>query len=130
MSDTAKVEGPVTRKAFEEKYGADIGDNILMKGVSTLGGAVLGGFIGNKIGEGNIFGTILGGVIGSVAMYKIAPEIATDIQRGNQSVDEQVEAGKSEGNLADRFSAVWQNLTTLGGQSVKPTMSTDSTPDV
>lgn len=111
-----------TAEELSDAYGDDIGDNFFVKLGSAVGGGALGCIIGNKLGNGKPLGTIIGLLGGAVLMYNVAPEIATDIQRGNQAVDQQVERGESEGNLADRFSAVCSNLANIGGQSVTPTV--------
>lgn len=72
---------------------------------------------------GNPLALGLGALIGGVVAYKVIPEVATDIQRANQSVDQQVANGMSEGNLLDRFKAVLGNFANLGGQTNVPTVS-------
>lgn len=116
-------------KTFVEQFGSDVGDNKIVKAVSAVGGIVGGALIGKAIGNshmtqtGNPLALGLGALIGGVVAYKVIPEVATDIQRANQSVDQQVANGTSEGNLLDRFKSVLGNFANLGGQTNVPTVS-------
>jgi len=100
-------------------YGKDAGDNFF----AQIGSAGLGGwagwYAGSRLGGDKLFPKLAGAVVGSVVMHKIGPELVTDIQRGWQSVDQQKAEGKSEGKLADRFAAIWENVK-VKGQSVTP----------
>lgn len=115
---------------FAEKYGSNIGDNKIVKLASGIGGAIAGGFLGKAIGKNkstgidNPLATGLGALIGGVVAYKVIPEITTDVQRGNQYIDQQVLDGKSEGNLWDRFKSVSTNLLNFGGQTNTPSVTT------
>lgn len=117
--------------SFVEQYGNDVSKSKSLRMTSAIGGAALGGLIGKKIGDshfaqsGNPLAAIVGALGGSVIAYKIVPEIATDIQRGNQFIDQKAKQGKSEGNLADRFKAILQNIGDLSGQKNLPTVDQD-----
>lgn len=100
-------------------YGADIGDNFISKIGTAAGGALLGGYLSNKLTDGNKLWAGIGGLAGAVIMHKIGPEFMTDVQRGWQYVDQQKAAGKSEGSLTDRFNAIFGNIKTKG-QSFEP----------
>lgn len=114
--------------SFVEQYGADVKKSKGVKVASAVGGMALGGLIGKKLGDshftntGNPLAAIIGAIGGSVIAYKVVPEIATDVQRGNQYVDQQTKQGKSAGNLADRFKAIMQNIADLSGQKNVPTV--------
>ncbi len=130
MAETIVTNAIPATISFQEEYGDDVGNNWFLKtGAVALGG--LGGyFAGKSIGGDKPLGKILGSVVGVVAAYKVIPEIATDIQRGNQYVDQQVQHGKSEGNLLDRFKAVGENFLKFGGQSNMPGIAMDADPDI
>lgn len=116
---------PASETELEENgYGKDAGDRF----VSQAGTAALGGFLGYQVADrlsgGNKLIGAIGLLAGAVVMHKIGPELITDIQRGNQYVDQQKELGKSEGKLSDRFAAVVENFKTKG-QSVTPDPDVD-----
>lgn len=128
MATEIVQDAQMPTKSFVEQYGTDVGCSNSTKVVSAIGGAALGGLIGKKIGDNHAFQTgnplaaIIGALGGSVIAYKIVPSVATDVQRANQYVDQQVQTGKSEGNLGDRFKAVLQNIADLRGQKNVPTV--------
>ncbi len=114
--------GDAIEKADKEPvdYGKDVGSNFFVQVGSLVGGCVLGGWVGDKISNGNKITTALGTVIGGLFMRRIGAEVATDIQRGNQYVDQQKERGLSEGKLSDRFKAVLGNISDIKGQKYEP----------
>lgn len=122
MSTDSNV--PVTGNT--EQWGEDIGDNFFVKGGTIVGGGLLGYTLANKFSDNKLV-SILGGVAGAVIMNRVGTQVATDIQRGNQYVDQQVEQGKSAGNLSDRFKAVFGNFTDIKGQKNVPTSDPDVT---
>ena len=103
----------------EAGYGKDAGDNFFSQTISAGTGSVAGWYIGSRLSGDKLFPKLAGAVIGAVVMHKIGPELVTDVQRANQYVDQQKSEGKSEGKLADRFSAIWENVK-VKGQNVTP----------
>lgn len=100
-------------------YGKDAGSNFFVQVGSVGIGCAIGSFIGNKMSDGNKFKIALGTVIGGLLMRRIGAEVATDIQRGNQYIDQKVEQGLSQGKLSDRFSAVFTNIRDIKGQKLE-----------
>lgn len=104
---------------IEAGYGKDAGDKLGWQ----VGTAAVGGFagwvIGDKVSGGKLLPRVFGAIIGSVVLHKIGPELRTDIQRGNQYVDQQKALGKSEGKLSDRFNAIIDNVK-VRGQNTTP----------
>lgn len=103
----------------EAGYGKDAGDNFFSQTISAGTGGMAGWYIGSRLSGDKLFPKLAGAVIGAVVMHKIGPELVTDVQRANQYVDQQKSEGKSEGKLADRFSAIWENVK-VKGQNVMP----------
>lgn len=104
---------------IEAGYGKDAGDKLGWQAGTAICGAVSGAFIGYKASGGKPLPAIIGVFVGSVVLHKIGPELITDIQRGNQYVDQQKALGKSEGKLSDRFNAVIDNIK-VRGQNTTP----------
>lgn len=103
----------------EAGYGKNAGNETVWQVSTALSGAAAGYFIANKLSGGKFFPKVLGVAVGAIVMHKIGPELITDVQRGNQYVDQQKALGKSEGKLSDRFNAIIDNVK-VRGQNTTP----------
>ena len=103
----------------EAGYGKNAGNEFGWQLGTACAGGLVGGWVVRKLSGGKFLPTVLGAAVGSIVMHKIGPELITDIQRGNQYVDQQKALGKSEGKLSDRFNAVIDNVK-VRGQNTTP----------
>ena len=100
-------------------YGKDVGNNFFVQLGAAGGGVVLGGVVANKLSDKSKFWTGIGALAGAVIMHKVAPELATDIQRGNQYADQQSGVTGEKTSLKDRFKYIGANIMQKG-QSYEP----------